>query len=182
VAPRPPVYPLLAALPQAPQPIGAGFPSFNYGQIGHFSCECPQPQQGFAPRALPPPVGQPKAAVCPPTLRVGRTNFTMLEEIPLGEEVLAGTLFLYEHPIIILFDFLASHDLLSLAYARRDGLTLCTTQVPYSIITPGGRVIANQMAHKIPFELVEQVFLTARIILEGQGINAILGMNWMKIH
>jgi hypothetical protein len=43
-------------------------------------------------------------------------------------------------------------------------------------------VIANQMAHKIPFELVEQVFLTARIILEGQGINAILGMNWMKIH
>jgi hypothetical protein len=31
-------------------------------------------------------------------------NFTMLEEIPLGEEVFAGTFFLYEHLIIILFD------------------------------------------------------------------------------
>jgi hypothetical protein len=47
----------------------------------------------FAPRAPPPPVGQPKAAVRPPSLRVGRANFTTLEEIPPDEEVLAGTIF-----------------------------------------------------------------------------------------
>jgi hypothetical protein len=40
----------------------------------------------------------------------------MLEEVPLGEEILAGTFFLYEHPIIIMFDFGASHDFFSLAY------------------------------------------------------------------
>jgi hypothetical protein len=50
----------------------------------------------------------------------------MLEEIPLGEEVLAGTFFLYEHPIIILLDFRASHDFVSLAYAQKAGLTLST--------------------------------------------------------
>jgi hypothetical protein len=38
------------------------------------------------------------------------------------------------------------------------------------------------MARKIPIELAEQVFLTALIILEGQGIDDILGMNWMKMH
>jgi hypothetical protein len=43
-------------------------------------------------------------------------------------------------------------------------------------------VIANQMARKIPLELVGRVFSTALIILEGQGINVILGMNWMKMH
>jgi predicted aspartyl protease len=77
----------------------------------------------------------------------------MLEEIPPGEEVLVGMFFLYEQPIIILFDSRASHDFLSLACAQKVGLTLCATQVPYSISTPRGRVAANQMAHKIPLEL-----------------------------
>jgi predicted aspartyl protease len=73
----------------------------------------------------------------------------MLEETPLGEEVLAGTFILYEHPIIILFDSGASHDFLSLACAQKAGVTLYATHVPYSISTPGGRVVANQMTHII---------------------------------
>jgi hypothetical protein len=89
---------------------------------------------------------------------------------------------LYEHPIIILFDSGALHNLLSLAYAQTAGLTLCTTQVPYSISTPEGRVVANQMARKIPLEFVRRVFSTALIILEGQVIDVILSMNWMKMH
>jgi hypothetical protein len=56
-----------------------------------------------------------------------------MEEIPLGEEVLVDTFFLYEHPIIILFDSGASHDFLSLACAQKAGVTLYATQVPYSI-------------------------------------------------
>jgi hypothetical protein len=38
------------------------------------------------------------------------------------------------------------------------------------------------MAQKTSLELVGRVFSTTLIILEGQGINVILGMNWMKIH
>jgi hypothetical protein len=38
------------------------------------------------------------------------------------------------------------------------------------------------MARKIPLELVRRVFSTTLIILEGQGIDVILGMNWMKMH
>jgi hypothetical protein len=106
----------------------------------------------------------------------------MLEEIPLAEEVLVGMLFLYDQSIIILFDFGASHDFLSLVCAQKAGVTLYATQVPYSISTPGGWVVANQMAWKIPLELVGRVFSTTLIILEGQGIDVILGMNWMKMH
>jgi hypothetical protein len=78
-----------------------------------------------------------------PPSRVGCANFTTLEETPLGEEVLASTLFLYEHSIIILFDSRVSHDFLSLTYAQKADVTLYTTQVPYSISTLGGRVVAN---------------------------------------
>jgi hypothetical protein len=43
-------------------------------------------------------------------------------------------------------------------------------------------VVVNQMACKIPLEFVGQVFHTALIILEDQGIDVIIGMNWMKMH
>jgi hypothetical protein len=76
--------------------------------------------------------------ICPSSLRVGRANFTMVEEIPPGEEVLASTFFLYEHPIIILFDSGASHDFMSLACAQKAKLTLWATTVLYSITTPRG--------------------------------------------
>jgi hypothetical protein len=66
---------------------------------------------------------------------------------------------------------------MSLACAQKGKLTFCATQVSYSISTPGGQVVANHMVYKIPLELVRCVFPTSLIILEGQGIDAILGMN-----
>jgi predicted aspartyl protease len=69
-----------------------------------------------------------------------------MEEIPTGEEVIVGTLFLNEHPIIILFDSGASHDFVSSAYAERVKLTLVASGAPYVISTPGGRVDTNCIA------------------------------------
>jgi hypothetical protein len=71
---------------------------------------------------------------------------------------------------------------LRLVGAQKASVTLYATQVPYSFRTPGGRVVANQMSRKIPLELVGRVFSTTLIILEGQGIDVILGMNWIKMH
>jgi hypothetical protein len=71
---------------------------------------------------------------------------------------------------------------MSLAYARKAKLTLWVTKVPYSISTPRGRVVADRMVRTIPLELVERVLSVRLIILEGQGIDVILGMNWMKRH
>jgi hypothetical protein len=65
-----------------------------------------------------------------PMPRTGRTNYTTMDEIPTGEEVLAGTFFLNEHPIIILFDF---------------GASLVASGASYVISTPKGRVDANQI-------------------------------------
>jgi hypothetical protein len=43
-------------------------------------------------------------------------------------------------------------------------------------------MVADRMASKIPLELVGWVFPTSLIVLEGQGIDAILGMNRMNMH
>jgi hypothetical protein len=105
-----------------------------------------------------------------------------VDEIPMGEEVLAGTFFLNKHPIIILFDSGASHNFVSSACARRAKLTLVASGAPYVISTPGGRVDTDRVAQKFLLELSERVFSTNLIVLSGQGIDVILGMRWMKLH
>jgi hypothetical protein len=112
----------------------------------------------------------------------GHTNYTTMEEIPMREEVLAGTFFLNEHPIIILFDFGASHDFISSTCAKKAMLSTVATEAPYVISTPRGQVDADRIVHKASLELAGRVFSTDLIILKGQGLDVILGMSWMKLH
>jgi hypothetical protein len=117
-----------------------------------------------------------------PTPRTGHANYTTVEEIPTGEEVLAGTFFLNEHPVIILFDSGASHDFISSTYSKKAMLSMAATEAPYVISTPRGRVDADQIVRKASLELAGRVFSTDLIILNGQGLDVILGMSWMKLH
>jgi hypothetical protein len=100
-----------------------------------------------------------------------------VEEIPTGEEVLAGTFFLNEHPVIILFNFGASHDFISSTCAKKVMLSTVTVEALYVISTPGGRVDADRIVHKAPLEMAGRVFSTDLIILKGQGLDVILGMS-----
>jgi hypothetical protein len=42
--------------------------------------------------------------------------------------------------------------------------------------------VANHIVREVPLELARQVFCTHLIVLEGQGIDIILRMSWMKLH
>jgi hypothetical protein len=105
-----------------------------------------------------------------------------MEEIPTGEEVLASMFFLNEYPIIILFDSGASHDFMSSTCDKKAKLSLVASGVPYVISIPGGRVDADRIVQKVPLELSGRILSTNLIILNGQGIDVILGMSWMKLH
>jgi hypothetical protein len=59
-----------------------------------------------------------------PTPRTGRPNYTTVEEIPIGEEVLVGMFFLNERPIVILFDSGALHEFMSFTCAKKAKLSL----------------------------------------------------------
>jgi hypothetical protein len=65
--------------------------------------------------------------------RTGRTNYTTVEEIFTGEEVLAGTFFLNDQPIVTLFDSGASHDFMSSTCVKKAMLTLVASGAPYVI-------------------------------------------------
>jgi hypothetical protein len=96
--------------------------------------------------------------------------------------VLAGTFFLNQHPVIILFNSGASCDFISSSCAKKKMLSTVAVEAPYMISTPGGRVDADRIVCKAPLELAGRVFSTDLIILKGQGLDVILGMSWMKLH
>jgi hypothetical protein len=73
-----------------------------------------------------------------PAPRSSRTNYTTLEEIPTGEEVLMGMFFLKDSPIIILFDSGASHDFMNSTCTKKAKLSLVDSGIPYVISTHEG--------------------------------------------
>jgi hypothetical protein len=113
---------------------------------------------------------------------VGCANYTTVEEIPTGEEVLADMFLLNEHPVIILFDSGASHDFISSTCAKKAMLSMVAMEAPYVISTLRDRVDADRIVRKAPLELAGRVFSTNLIILKGQGLDVILEVNWMKLH
>jgi hypothetical protein len=50
------------------------------------------------------------------------------------------------------------------------------------ISTRGGNIITKQVVLSIPLNLAGKLYKTSLIVLDGQGIDVILGMSWIKEH
>jgi hypothetical protein len=119
---------------------------------------------------------QQRGRIRAPISRSGHVNHTTVEDIPEGE-VIAGTFLLFGCPVIIQFDSRASYDFMSSTCAKRAKLALIVAKPSYMISSLGGRVVAKQIAREVLLELAGQMFPTHLIVLDGQGIDVILGMS-----
>jgi hypothetical protein len=119
-----------------------------------------------------PPRGPPKVAI----VKTGHVNYTAMEDILEGKQVLTGTFSLNGHPIIILFDSGATHDFISRACTQKHQLDIPHSDSPYMISTPGGRMATKHIIRKTSLDLGGKVFKVCLIVLDSQGIDVILEM------
>jgi hypothetical protein len=93
-----------------------------------------------------------------------------------------GTFSLNGYPAVVLFNSSTTHDFISKAYTQKCQLSIHHIDTPYLISTPGGRVVPKQIVMHPPLNLAGKLYKPSLIVLDGQGLDIILCMGWMRTH
>jgi hypothetical protein len=184
---RPPVP------PQQPQQFGTRpnvqqfqqrsntYHCFNCGSADYFIKDCPRPKKPLqGQNSNQNNQGKGKKRVM--QVRQGRVNFTTLAELPEGAPIMTGTFSIDYKPVIILFDSGATDSFISDKCVAQVRLVSYQTKGSYIISTPRGKIGSNQLVRHVPIQLGSKVIKTDLVLLPLEGMDIILGMDWMTEH
>jgi hypothetical protein len=93
-----------------------------------------------------------------------------------------GTFLMANHPAVILFDSGALHTFISKKFVEKHCIPYNESREGFIIHSPGGQIFTKEVAFHVPVILAEWDFPTNMIVLKGQDIDVILGMNWLAQH
>ncbi|WVZ97472.1 hypothetical protein U9M48_043006, partial [Paspalum notatum var. saurae] len=114
-----------------------------------------------------------------PAQKTGRVHYIHLEQIPAGVPVLAGTFMINGRSTVVLFDSGATHTFISKAYAQKHDIKLHKLRENYHITAPGSPIDTSLGVRHLKLEIGAETFIINPVVLPHQGIDIILGMNWM---
>ena len=92
---------------------------------------------------------------------------------------MVGIFTIDSHPAYILFDSGASHSFMSIGFAQRHNISLMAILIAYRISTPGAQLCVKTWMDIVELVLATHSYRLQFMVLPGQDIDAILGMNWL---
>jgi hypothetical protein len=114
--------------------------------------------------------------------KTGQIYYTQVATTPEGEPVMRGTFLVANHPTVILFDSGASHTFISKKFVEQHCIPYNESREGFIIHSPWGQIFTKEVAFHVPITLAERDFPTNMIVLKGQDIDVVLGMNWLAQH
>ena len=138
---------------------------YNCKNKGHYSNECPEKKNGEATKPNP--------------FQKGHVNHVNVEEVFDEPDAVIGTFSLNSFTALVLFDTGASHSFISRAFVIKHGLPTETIGKTMKVSSPGGEMLVNAGCRKLELHIGKYCFPVDLIILESQGLDVILGMDWM---
>ena len=108
-------------------------------------------------------------------------NFTEAEQILQNESVMAGMFTIDSHSAYVLFDSSASHSFMSMGFAHRHNIPLMAIPFAYRISTLGVQMCVNTQTDTVSLVLATHTYRLQFMILPWQGIDAVLGINWLRV-
>nr|XP_051201962.1 uncharacterized protein LOC127315520 [Lolium perenne] len=160
---------------------------YTCGQPGHFSKECPnRATSGQRPNAPKPNQGQARTATGKNQNQrkaagpaKGYLNHVNAEEAQEAPDIVLGTFPVNSVPSIVLFDSGASHSFVTKPFARKSGLRPTIMRRPMLVQIPGTSTKTDLCCKDVPIDIQGKCFHANLIVLGEQGLEVILGMDWM---
>ena len=107
-------------------------------------------------------------------------NHVNVEEVEEQPDVVIGKFLVKSFTTLVLFYTGASHSYISRGFVDKFKLPTQTLRTPLLVSSPGAEYMASRWCDQIPLTIGSHVFLLDLIILESQGLDVILGMDWMS--
>ena len=106
-------------------------------------------------------------------------NHVSVEEIEDQPDAVVGKFLLNAFTALVLFDTGASHSYISRGFVDKYNLPTQALRSPMLVSSPGEEYMASLWCDRLPLRIGNYVFPSDLIILESQGLDIILGMDWL---
>jgi hypothetical protein len=110
----------------------------------------------------------------------GRVNHMTSDEAQQAQDVVLGMFLVSVHPAAILFNSEASLSFISSSFVVKHSLPIATMKYTMLVSSPGGEMRTKHICPAVSITVRGVDFPSNLILLDSQGIDIILGMNWLS--
>jgi predicted aspartyl protease len=112
----------------------------------------------------------------------GRINHVAIEKAQEAPDVVLGTFLVNSNTTIILFDSSTSHSFISAEYVAKYNLPVSLLKCHMVVSSPSGDMPAMQVCPRVHIKIRGVDFIANLIVQDSNGIDVILGMDWLSKH
>jgi hypothetical protein len=109
-------------------------------------------------------------------------NHVAVEDAQAALDVIIGMILINNNDTIVLFDSGASHSFVATNFVQKHNLPFSHAKESMIVSSPGGDMHARHVCSKVSIHIRGVEFFANLIVLESNGIDVILGMDWLSKH
>jgi hypothetical protein len=110
----------------------------------------------------------------------GKVNHMTSAEAQQVQDVVLGMFLASSHPATILFDYGASHLFITSSFVAKHNLPIANMKHTMLVSSPGGEIRTKLICPAVSISIRGVYFPSNLILLDSNGIDIILGMDWLN--